>query len=352
MNNSLDKSNPYLSIVIPCRNDNYAGNTFKKLFLSLTILINQLNKFNLDAEIIIVEWNPPKDKPKLSLELSSLKNLGKTIIRIIEVDSSIHSKYIGSQKKGLVGSVALNAGIRRARGKFVTSKMADTFFSDELIKFISKKTLDNNCLYRADRVDVNVNLDLINSDWQDYFNLNVFSRGYYNKKGPHLKACGDFMLMDKRSWDGIRGFHEPKTVIGLGEDGEALYAALGMGLKQICLDNQMCIYKIKHGNQHGERIENDRRNFVDYFHDFSDKYDAYLNFFKFKTILIFLFRFFLGITNLPNTKIYGLRVRSHYRWYLVSILRLKLKEIKFFNSKNWGLNLNQLNEITISEDLK
>ena len=57
--------------------------------------------------------------------------------------------------------------------------MADTFFQMSLLNLF-QKTLDN-CLYRADRVDVNVNLDLINSDWQDYFNLNVFSRGYYNK---------------------------------------------------------------------------------------------------------------------------------------------------------------------------
>lgn len=352
MNNILDSSSPYLSIVIPCRNDNYAGSMSKKLILSLTILIKQLNKFNLDTEIIIVEWNPPKDKPKLSVEISSLKNLGKTIIRIIEVDSSIHNTFIGSQKKGIVGSVALNVGIRRARGKFITSKMADTFFSDELIEFISNKTLSDNCIYRADRVDVDVNPDLVESDWQDYFNLNISYRGYYNNKGPHLKACADFMLMNKSSWDSIRGFHEPKAVIGLGEDGEALYAALGLGLKQICLGNKNCVYKIRHGNQHSERIKNQRKNIIDYLHYFSDKYDSYLNFFKFKTILIFLFRFFLGMMNLPTTRIYGIKVRSHYRWYLISLLRLKFKGLKFISNKNWGLNLNQLNEITISEDIK
>ena len=348
MNNSLDPSNPYLSIVIACRNDNYAGSMSKKLILSLTILIQQLNKFNLDTEIIIVEWNPPKDKPKLSLEISSLKNLGKTIIRIIEVDPSIHSTYIGSQKKGIAGSVALNAGIRRARGKFVTSKTADSFFSDELIKFISKKTLDNNCFYRADRVDVNVNQDLIESDWRDYFNSNVSYRGYYSKKGPHLKACGDFMLMSKKSWEIIRGFTEPKTVIGLGEDAEALYAAMGIGLKQICLKDDQCIYKISHSNQHSNRVIGSKNKVTSFLTKILDKLDELIFFFKIKNMAIFIARPLLGILNLPPTKIHGLRVRSHYRWYITSMLRYKLGGINFIRSKDWGLNKIDLDETIIN----
>lgn len=350
MNNKFDSSNPYLSIVIPCRNDNYAGDMCKKLIISLTILIKQLNKFNLETEIIIVEWNPPKNKPKLSLEISKLKNLGKITIRIIEVNPSIHNSYVGSEKKGIVGSVALNVGIRRSHGKFITPKMSDTFFSDELIKFISKKSLANNCIYRTDRVDVNINLDLIDGSWQHYFNKNILYRGYYNKKGPHTKACGDFMLMNKRSWHSIRGFHEPKTVIGYGEDGEALYAALGLGLNQIYLDEKNCVYKIKHDNQHSERVKNKRKNFVNYLHFISDKYDSYLNFLKFKTILIYFFRFFLGIFNLPITKIHGLKVRSHYRWYFISLLRLKFNGLNFIGSKNWGLKLEHFDEITFSGD--
>ena len=349
MNNTFDSSNPYLSIVIPCRNDNYGGDIFKKLIISLTILIKQLNKFNLETEIIIIEWNPPTNTPKLSSEISKFKNLGKTTIKIIEVDSSIHESFIGSKKKGVVGSVALNVGIRRANGKFITPKMADTFFSDELIEFISNKTLDSNCIYRADRVDVNINPDLIDNDWQHYFDKNISYRGFYNKEGPHVKACGDFMLMSKSSWFSIRGFHEPKTVIGYGEDAEALYAALGLGLKQVCLDEKNCVYKIKHSNQHSERTAN-KNKYIDYFHYFSNKYDLYLNVFKFKTILIFFFRFFFGILNLPITKIHGLKVRSHYRWYLISLLRLNFNGLNFIASKNWGLKLKQLNEVTISED--
>ena len=56
--------------------------------------------------------------------------------------------------------------------------------------------------------------------------------------------------------------------------------------------------------------------------------------------------------NLPTTKIYGIKVRSHYRWYLISLLRLKFKGLNFISDKNWGLNLNHLNEVTFSEDVK
>ena len=84
---------------------------------------------------------------------------------------------------------------------------------------------------------------------------NILYRGSYDDFGPHAKACGDFMLMNKVSWHKIRGFHEPKTVIALGEDAEALYAALGTGLKQVCLKGKKCVYKIAHDNQYNKRLK-------------------------------------------------------------------------------------------------
>jgi len=340
------KYEPYLSIVTPCRNDNYAGDMSKKLILSLSILINQLKKYNLDTEIIVVEWNPPKNRPKLSSQLSILKTDGKTKIRVIEIDNFIHNKYISNKKINFPAVMATNVGIRRSNGRFVVSKSADTIYSDELIKFIGNKNLSSNCVYRVDRIDVNIKEEHVKNNWEKYFNSNIVNRRRYNNIGPYVKACGDFMLMSKHSWYQIRGYPEPKAGIGYGEDGEALSAAIGTGLKQVCLSGKLVVYKNKHHNQHSERVKTDQKHILNLF-KISKKFGKILEFLRLKNLITFFVKFLLGVLNLPKTKMFGIEVRSAYRYYLVSLLRLKLGGINFIRDKNWGLNKKKLKEIII-----
>jgi hypothetical protein len=345
----LAKDRPYLSIIIPCRNDNYAGGMLPKLLNSLTVLINQLNRAKITTEIIIVEWNPPLNKARLSKELSVLKNLGICMLRIIEVDNSYHKLYLGNEKKGVVGAVALNVGIRRAKGKFITSKMADTYYSNQLINFISQKSLSETCVYRADRIDVEADIDNFPIDWEKSFNKNILYRGSYNKTGPHTKACGDFMLMSNNSWRQIKGFAEPKSVIGLGEDGEALYAAIGIGLNQVCLDGNLCVYKIKHNKTSSDRLNKNQNIIINKLHNFSNRFEVLLNYFKIRESIIVSSRLILGIFNLPKTKIHGIKVRSHYRWYLIALFRLKFGGANFLKNKNWGLKKSQFKEFKLRD---
>jgi len=342
-------SYPYLSIVIPCRNDEYAGNMLEKLLASLTILIAQLNRYSISSEIIIVDWNPPKERKTLSEELVNFPHLGLCSLRVIEVGASFHNNFFGSDKKGIVGCVALNTGIRRAKGLFVTSKMADTYFSGELMAFIGKQSLSPDCVYRADRLSVDIDSTPINKNWQQIFEKKVTYRGVYNGNGPHLKACGDFFLMTKVSWFKIRGFHEPKSVIGLGEDGEALYAAIGIGLTQICLLGKLCVFKIQHSNGHASRIASKKVGLLQVFQKLSYKYRSILGFLYVRSIVTFFFRLILGLFNLPRTKIHGLQVRSHYRWYLIALFRLKFGGARFLGRKDWGLSYADLKETNIKE---
>ena len=112
----LAKDRPYLSIIIPCRNDNYAGGMLPKLLNSLTVLINQLNRAKITTEIIIVEWNPPLNKARLSKELSVLKNLGICMLRIIEVDNSYHKLYLGNEKKRCGRSCCAKCRNKKSQG--------------------------------------------------------------------------------------------------------------------------------------------------------------------------------------------------------------------------------------------
>ncbi len=50
--------------------------------------------------------------------------------------------------------MAKNAGIRRARGRFVLATNIDIIFSDELVGFLAERKLEPRRMYRIDRHDV------------------------------------------------------------------------------------------------------------------------------------------------------------------------------------------------------
>jgi hypothetical protein len=155
------------------------------------------------------------------------------------------------------------------------------------------------------------------------------------------------MLMSKHSWYKIRGYPEPKNRIGNGEDGEALFAAIGIGLKQICLSGKLVIYKNKYNKQQSDRIKIDQKNILNIFFKISDKFGKALEFLRLKTLIHFLVKFLFGILNLPKTKMFDVEVRSVYRHYLVSMLRLTFSGINFIRDKNWGLNQKKSKKIII-----
>ena len=115
-------------------------------------------KFNLSAELIIVEWNPDLNKKKLS-EIIKIPKLNKNLsIRIIEVEKKYHEKFTSSKKLDFYQMQAKNVGIRRAKGDFIVCTNIDIIFSENLFQFLSKKKLENNTVYRTDRYDLDFDL--------------------------------------------------------------------------------------------------------------------------------------------------------------------------------------------------
>mgnify|MGYP001979476106 CR=1 FL=1 len=123
---------PYLSIVIPFRNDNYSPNATEKLNIGLQILINQLDEIKIETEIIIIDWSSPDPEKPLTDEIVISGGKYVTLLSY-EVSNDIHSRYRGHKKRNLVGEAAFNAGIRRSRGHFIVGKVSDTFLSKSLI---------------------------------------------------------------------------------------------------------------------------------------------------------------------------------------------------------------------------
>ncbi|MGA7933671.1 MAG: hypothetical protein WCA35_09005, partial [Kovacikia sp.] len=144
---------PYLSVVATARNDNHGGNMLRRLQIFINGLIEQSRRYQLETELILVEWNPPLDRPRLSEVLSWQNHNSPCVIRIIEVPPAVHQQFNHAAGLPLFQMIAKNVGIRRAQGEFVLATNIDLLFSDELFGFLASRQLEPGKMYRVDRYD-------------------------------------------------------------------------------------------------------------------------------------------------------------------------------------------------------
>ncbi|HEY4492188.1 MAG TPA: hypothetical protein VI958_09310, partial [Acidobacteriota bacterium] len=234
----------YLSFVATSRNDNHGGNLLERMQAFVNGLSEQCSKHALEAELVLVEWNPPADKPRLAQAIH-WPRAKSCAIRIIEVPAEVHYKLKYSSELPLFQMIAKNVGIRRCKGEFALATNIDILFSDEIMHFLASKRLKKNCMYRADRYDVPMptgntmeeQLDFCRdhvvriSERENIRNLVTgLNHPIYSKLtirarvkewmqelglAPvsshtrlHTAACGDFTLLSRDRWFALRGYAE------------------------------------------------------------------------------------------------------------------------------------------------
>src|SRR5437763_1002748 len=110
-------SSPYISVVVAARNDDHGGNMRGRMQAFVDAWCSQAKQYGLASELIIVEWNPPAERPRLS---DSLRwPTGCCGIRLIEVSPTLHRRSRNADRIPLHQMIAKNTGIRRACGEFV-----------------------------------------------------------------------------------------------------------------------------------------------------------------------------------------------------------------------------------------
>lgn len=161
---------PYLSVVATARNDNHGGNMLRRMQIFVNGLIEQSRRYQLDTELVIVEWNPLPDRPRLSEALTFPVEGSPCVVRIIEVPPELHQQLRYAQSLPLFQMLAKNVGIRRAQGEFILATNIDLLFSDELFSFLASRQLRPGKSYRIDRHDAasEVPLEAPISDQLDY----------------------------------------------------------------------------------------------------------------------------------------------------------------------------------------
>ncbi len=256
---------PYVSFVTWARNDGYTKDYLQRVTRATTFLANQLERAHVRAEIVITEWNPPSGSALLSEALKVPSHLDHVSIRSFVVDQKFHTGFAGSDERPLHNSEAINVGLRRARGRFLTPKASDTFFSPQAIERLARQDLNPDVVYRMDRWDVaigdssiwNKDDDTLQAEFrrlpsQQHTLINQMK--YWRLRDLHTNACGDFMLMAAAYWHVVRGFPRDKTVLSLNSNSLTLHAAVAHGISECRWPGDCRVLKPSHDNLNSARL--------------------------------------------------------------------------------------------------
>jgi hypothetical protein len=256
---------PYVSFVTYGRNDGYTPSYVRRVSRATACLVRQLEQASLDAEVIVVDWNGPADRPHLIDVLDVPKVLRHVTVRGIVVDARHHDGFAGAQERPIHTGEAANVGLRRARGRFATPKASDTFFSPQAIAALARADLDENTMYRIDRHDVAIDDDAI-WDLDDDALLAALQRlpadrhawirqvDNWGLRNLHTNACGDFTLMSTRHWHRLRGHPNDATVLALDLDSLVMHAAAALGVQECRWPDDCRVYKPMHSSLNSARI--------------------------------------------------------------------------------------------------
>ena len=257
---------PYLSLVIPTRNDAYPSNILPVQNQCLSVLQRQLEAARIDSEIIVVEYNSDPANPHLHESLRV--DCGRYVtIKVITVPPPCHQRFPHSQRRVFHQTCAVNVGLRRSRGRFFVYRAADHLYSDSLVRFLGRKTLRDDCIYRCDRFDVHPSaLDSVRPDRLDQitgiceqhlvdWHQPLTVSPSYRIPALHTNACGDFLLMSREVWSQLGGLREGRFPIFLDYDSLLLYAAAALGNTQTILPSDCKVYKIDHGMKTTARLQ-------------------------------------------------------------------------------------------------
>lgn len=253
-------------------------------------LLFQCRSYKLDAELIIVEWNPDPSKELLHEILPAPQEDDTLTIRYVVVPPSVHYALSFSEKFPLYQMIAKNVGIRRAESPWVVCTNVDLLFSDELMAFLSRGKFEPHTYYRANRCDIpkSIDEDLGVKEQLRFSKSHVLQRLGKNRFYPEMQdttgyiytlpyggwfmsvpkkviallgrqttadlmdtidsdACGDFTMMSKVDWNNIQGYYELEAY-SIHIDSLALLCAKALGMSQVILDKDAVTFHISHDN--------------------------------------------------------------------------------------------------------
>jgi len=136
--------NPYLSFCGWGAKRQLRWGFLGRLQVFVNALLAMWERHALDAELVIVEWNPPADRLPLkkSNSLAEILDAGQgQYCRSAQRSSSAFSEL---ESNAHLRVHCQNVGIRRAKGEFILSTNPDILFSDHLMRCFAERNLEQN----------------------------------------------------------------------------------------------------------------------------------------------------------------------------------------------------------------
>lgn len=226
--NNVKNCEPYISVVVTTRNDNYGENMSQRLNMFVKSLDFYASQYRDLFELLIVEWNPPVETAPLHTILPSCSNLP---IRIITVPPVYHGEL--KIRRPLAEWPAKNVGLRRVNSPFVLIANPDVIFTPSLVASLAKRSLSQDVVYRCDRYDFDGHgIDTVDPenyvDWAvnktfrmhgmrgaqsiSYditpgTDLTDFPVSNFDETTVHTNGAGDFMLISTETAIKADGFY-------------------------------------------------------------------------------------------------------------------------------------------------
>jgi hypothetical protein len=105
------------------------------------------------VELVLVEWNPPKDRAPLTEVLGWPSDRSMLSVRVLTVPPSEHKRLLPDGGAQMMQMIAKNVGIRRSQGENVLATNIDILLAPQLFD-LAASGIGDGTLWRADRNDV------------------------------------------------------------------------------------------------------------------------------------------------------------------------------------------------------
>lgn len=261
-------SSPALSVVAVTRNDTHVERMEDRTQAFIDGLLYLAESRQRRVEVILVEWNPPADRPCLARQFRFPSDHPHATVRVVTVPNALHRAFSYADDLPLYQMIGKNVGIRRARGRMILATNVDVLLSPAAFDALTDESLPGGRLYRSNRWDVDRAIldagniaEMIGSAGQRVLAINTAdglktpdqadAPGVGDTMGGillprlHTWACGDFQAMHRDDWRRLRGYAE---VDGYSFHLDSLlsYACLAAGIDEADWGNEAPHYHIDH----------------------------------------------------------------------------------------------------------
>jgi hypothetical protein len=187
---------PSIAQVVVGRNDDYMPDFLQRLTATI-----EWNVRHLVDEVVFVEWNPPSDRPLLSIELAKRFCCFKAYV----VPPEIHQRFCENEHLALMEFHAKNVGIRRAQAPWIVATNADAAFGVDITYTFRNTVFPHDVIWTAQRIDI---------PWREMRETSIGLTDLlrYRRVIPYKPlGTGEFVLASRELWHQARGYDESLT---------------------------------------------------------------------------------------------------------------------------------------------